>query len=249
MEQQHTQVDTVYKCVKRTEKLNQLFNFLPKEEAIYIMYNSNHIAEFLEKIGERVGGSGYKRFYEYCKKYNINYNDYFKYEIKKPINLNKPIEQILVENSTYSNTNHLKKKLFKLKLLENKCAECGIADEWNGKKISLHMDHINGINNDNRLENLRILCPNCHSQTDTYCGRNRTETRERKKYYCEDCNVTMLNNCKRCKKCYDKNRRKVKDRPSKEELLELLKTNSFVSVGKMFNVSDNAIRKWLKTSD
>jgi hypothetical protein len=52
------------------------------------------------------------------------------------------------------------------------CAICGI-NEWCGQRLVLHLDHINGINNDNRLENLRLLCPNCHSQTPTYCNRAR----------------------------------------------------------------------------
>ena len=54
-----------------------------------------------------------------------------------------------------------------------KCKECGISEKWNNKPIILHLDHINGINNDNRLENLRFLCPNCHSQTDTYCSNTQ----------------------------------------------------------------------------
>ena len=66
---------------------------------------------------------------------------------------------------------HLRWRLLKDGVLELVCAECGIM-EWQGKPLSLHLHHINGVNNDNRLENLQLLCPNCHSQTDSYSGRN-----------------------------------------------------------------------------
>lgn len=59
-------------------------------------------------------------------------------------------------------------------LLPNHCCECGILPKWNGKPMTLHVDHINGVRTDNRLENLRVLCPNCHSQTDTYCSKNKS---------------------------------------------------------------------------
>lgn len=64
----------------------------------------------------------------------------------------------------------IRSEIIKNKLLPYMCDECGIS-EWKGNSLSLHLDHINGINNDNRLDNLRFLCPNCHSQTDTYCGK------------------------------------------------------------------------------
>jgi 5-methylcytosine-specific restriction endonuclease McrA len=83
-----------------------------------------------------------------------------------------PLTEILVEGSNYQSYG-LKNRLLKEKIIENKCSECGLLDEWNGKKINHHLDHINGINTDNRLENLRLLCPNCHSQTDTYTGKNK----------------------------------------------------------------------------
>lgn len=69
-------------------------------------------------------------------------------------------------------TSAVKRYLFRYKLAEKKCQTCGLS-EWMGKEIPLTLDHINGINNDNRLENVRILCPNCHSQTDTFCGKNK----------------------------------------------------------------------------
>ena len=82
------------------------------------------------------------------------------------------LDEILIENSTYANLSRLKIRLVNEGRLEYKCACCGIST-WLNKPLSLHLDHINGINNDHRIENLRFLCPNCHSQTETYAGRNK----------------------------------------------------------------------------
>jgi 5-methylcytosine-specific restriction endonuclease McrA len=68
--------------------------------------------------------------------------------------------------------NHIKKRLYEEKILEEKCVGCSIGNIYNNKPITLQLDHINGINTDNRIENLRILCPNCHSQTATWGTRN-----------------------------------------------------------------------------
>jgi 5-methylcytosine-specific restriction endonuclease McrA len=66
---------------------------------------------------------------------------------------------------------HVKGRLIRAGLLQNTCSICGLT-EWQGKPITMHIDHINGVRDDHRLENLRMLCPNCHSQTPTYGGRN-----------------------------------------------------------------------------
>jgi Zn finger protein HypA/HybF involved in hydrogenase expression len=78
---------------------------------------------------------------------------------------------IFVEDSTYANE-MVKQRIVKDNLLEYKCVKCRI-DSWQGETLVLDLDHINGNNRDNRLTNLRYLCPNCHSQTDTYKGRNK----------------------------------------------------------------------------
>ena len=86
----------------------------------------------------------------------------------KKIDLKEILEGL---HPTYQ-TLKLKKRLIKEKVLEYKCVSCGIF-EWNTKEISLHLDHIDGNNHNHKLENLRLLCPNCHSQTDTWCGKNK----------------------------------------------------------------------------
>ena len=80
-------------------------------------------------------------------------------------------EDVFVENSTYARHN-IKRRIIQKNLLEYKCSECDLEDNWNGKPLSLQLDHINGVNNDHRLSNLRFLCPNCHTQQDTYAAKN-----------------------------------------------------------------------------
>jgi hypothetical protein len=82
-----------------------------------------------------------------------------------------PIAQLL-SGERQTRRTHLKMRLISAGLLQPRCAECGITT-WRGKPLSLELDHINGDKHDNRLENLRLLCPNCHSQTVTYAGRNK----------------------------------------------------------------------------
>jgi 5-methylcytosine-specific restriction endonuclease McrA len=76
----------------------------------------------------------------------------------------------LLDNSRRCRT-HVKGRLLRAGLLSNRCGACGIT-EWRGLQLTMHLDHINGVKDDNRLTNLRMLCPNCHSQTETYSGKN-----------------------------------------------------------------------------
>jgi hypothetical protein len=86
-----------------------------------------------------------------------------------------PLGEILVANSPYTNVGWLRMRLIREGLKPACCETCGLS-EWRGSPLPLALDHINGIRTDNRLENLRILCPNCHSQTDTWCKRKQEPT-------------------------------------------------------------------------
>ena len=124
---------------------------------------------------------------------------------------------------------------------------------WQGKSLTLILDHINGINNDDRLENLRWVCPNCNQQLETTNGKNKKV--HRKKYYCIDCGKEISRNSIRCIECYAKfkvtkpkqssQRTEVSDMlVTREELKHLIRTTSFVKIGERYGVSDNAVRKW-----
>ena len=135
----------------------------------------------------------------------------------------------------------LRIKLLAEGLKENKCEICGIT-KWHGKPIVCQLHHIDGNNQNNNLENLQILCPNCHSQTENYCGSANVN---KTKYYCKDCGKEISKGSVYCTICSHKHTRKVKDRPSKEKLLQDFKElKSFVKIGAKYGVSDNAIRKW-----
>lgn len=175
-----------------------------------------------------------------------------------------PTEKILVKNSEYTSTHRLKKRLFKEGLLEEKCSKCGLGNEWQGKFISLQLDHKDGDRCNNQIDNLRILCPNCHSQTESFAGKCRKKNKNkligksttqkaiRKTIgisQCVFCNLEYEakdKNQKYCSyECHKKSIRRV-ERPTKEQLKKEISESNYVQVGKKYGVSDNAIRKWLK---
>ncbi len=146
-----------------------------------IVQTSNSLAEIIRKCGLKASGN-YKTLKSRIKKEGIDIshialglesNKGRKFDISPKNKL--PLNEILIENSLYlGGGRNLKSRLLSEGLLLNKCygIKCNVETIWNDSPITLQLDHINGVSDDNRIENLRLLCPNCHSQTPTFGGRN-----------------------------------------------------------------------------
>lgn len=152
-------------------------------------------------------------------------------------------ENIFIENSTVDQKT-LRKWYLKGEYTPYVCDICGQEPFWNGKELTLILDHKNGINNDDRLENLHWVCPNCNQQLDTTNGKNINHGNH-KINICVDCGKIISARATRCLECEYKHRTSQKvEGISREELKKLIRTTPFTQIGKQFNVSDNAIRKW-----
>jgi Zn finger protein HypA/HybF involved in hydrogenase expression len=135
---------------------------------------STSIRQVLAKLGLKEAGGNYKVAQQRIEKLGISLADGPNgqgWSKGKTLGPKKPIEYYLTENS-YHQSHKLKLRLIQEGIKTHKCECCGITD-WNNKPTPIELDHINGINTDNRLENLRLLCPNCHAQTETYRGKNK----------------------------------------------------------------------------
>ena len=211
-----------------------------KEELQKLVKESTSLTDILRKQGKATSGAAMKILKEKLDEYGI---PYFFMRKKQPPKM-QPLSEILKENRPYP-SNSLKQRLFKEGLKENKCEICGQGPEWNGKLLILQLDHINGNHDDNRLENLRIVCPNCHTQTDTFGNK-----RMKKVNHCIDCGAVIGLYSKRCLHCAAQANVRYKvpleERPSKDELLDMIKKKSFAEIAKMYGVEESAIRKWCK---
>ena len=161
-----------------------------KENLEKIVKDSLSKAQVLYKLEIKAAGGNYKTLDKYILLYNIDTSHFTgkvwnQKERYRPFGKVANLEDILVENSLYSSSTSLRKKLLKEGLKIHKCESCNLS-KWLEKLIPLELDHINGINNDNRIENLRLLCPNCHAQTDTYRGKNI----RRNKHGCDEIGST-----------------------------------------------------------
>ena len=128
-----------------------------------LVTNSKYQKDVAKALGFKDNGNFHRQLYKRCKELNISMSHFPQ--------RNRSLDEILIEHSPFSRW-HLLQRLFNEGIKEYKCERCGNTGEWQGERLSLQIHHINGIADDNRLENIQILCPNCHSLTDTYAGKN-----------------------------------------------------------------------------
>lgn len=168
-------------------------DLLSDGEFTKLINDSSCISDILRKLGYSTNRNswGTKIVQERMEKLGLIFtkkNEYYYKEYKKQL----PLEQILIKDSEYNRTK-LKERLIREGIKEYKCECCGIT-EWNNKPISLQLHHINGIHNDNRLSNLQLLCPNCHSQTDNFGTKGKGTSIIRKSDTLSKENVELIMN-------------------------------------------------------
>lgn len=174
-------------------------------EILEIIKNSKAIVHVINALESKHGKRyKYSTIHNLIKRNNIDVSHFTGqgHAKGKEFGYKFPLEDYL-NGTRYINSHELKLRLLKEKIFEHECAICKYTTWYNGQKINLELDHIDGNPEDNSLSNLRVLCPNCHAQTPTYCGKNR---KDRKSYFCIDCHKQLSGERKTdlCLNCFHK---------------------------------------------
>lgn len=213
-----------------------------EEELREIVQDCTSYRELVRRLGYAQVGNNHKTIQARLEKYNISI-EHFTGVAKGQEKRSE--SNVFCKNSTATQST-LRRWYKKGNYSEYKCAICGQEPFWNGKELTLTLDHINGCNHDNELSNLRWVCPNCDRQLDTFAGKNTN----RENYYNYDKQQEKLQ-----EKVPEEQKQQQQERegkiPDKDSLLEILIENkgSFTRVGKLFSVTDNSVRKWCKKYD
>lgn len=225
-----------------------------REDAAAAVAGSHSFSETLRKLGLRDAGGNHRTLRRHLERWGISTAHFDPRVGRRRANdlKKRPLTEILTENSSYSR-GHLKERLYAAGLKKPECELCGQGSTWRGREMSLVLDHINGVADDHRLENLQVVCPNCAATLDTHCGKNLGLRQERA---CSGCGGSFRPACSRQRFCSRTcaarrprpHKRKV-ERPDPERLGQELSALGYCGVARRYGVSDNAVRKWVRQHD
>lgn len=157
----------VWEANQEKAKKQSLMIDISDEDFAVIVQNSFSVADVVRKCGySNISGASSKIVKDRIEKQELSIAHFTRQQLVK-----RTFENVFVENSTAGQST-LRRMYLDGKYSKYECSICGLEPFWNGKELTLTLDHINGINNDDRLENLRWVCPNCDRQLDTFAGKN-----------------------------------------------------------------------------
>jgi hypothetical protein len=218
-----------------------------RQEAAAAAAASQSFSETLRKLGLRPAGGNHQSLRKQLERWGISTAHFDPAAARRAGGRQRatPLAEVLVEHSTFSR-GHLKERLYSSGLKERRCEICRQGPTWRGKEMALILDHINGVADDHRLENLRIVCPNCAATLETHCGRNEARR-------CAHCRRPFRARAPRqrfCSRACSSSRSRPHKRKVKRPPLDRLRADvadlGFSATGRRYGVSGNAIRKWLK---
>ncbi len=220
-----------------------------------VVARSRTMTEVLRHFGLRPAGGNHKLLRRWLETVGYLVRPLRRHTAARCGGSRSPLEAVLVPGSTYQR-GQLKQRLYDAGLKQRACELCGQGEEWRGRRMSLILDHINGVADDNRLENLQIVCPNCAATLDTHCGRANRRTVDdqtclrcgarfrpkssHQRYCSRECGVRWA----RAGQSRPGARRV--ERPPYEELRAEVAALGWRAVGRKYGVSDNAVRKWMR---